>query len=218
VIDESAYNADISFWNASKNRLPVLISHDWQDESANIGHVQRLEAVPGYGLVAHMRLDLSNPRAKYIHKLLSERRMVEWSIGYDLLPGGEQKQADGSSLLTHIHLIEVSVVLKGAAAILGERQGRTELLGVKTRGGFGPDADLNRRLDALLPAVKSDVVDEFIAATRALDAEARAATEAADERLTSYAEEPREQNISDEDLLTLNPGLRRLAREDDVDA
>jgi hypothetical protein len=195
----------------------VLISHLWTDETANIGYVGRLEAAKGYGLVAHMCLDLSNPRAAYIHKLLSERRMVEFSVGYDLLPGGEAKQADGSSLLTRIHLIEISVVLKGAAATLGERQGRTELLGVKTRGGFDPDADLNRRLDALLPVVKSDVVDAFVAETRALDAAARAATEQVDQEQETFSTEPRDVYISDQDLLTLNPGLRRLAREEEVD-
>src|SRR6266545_1413553 len=131
VIAESAYTQDIAYWNASKNRLPVLISHDWEEPTANIGHVERLEAVQGYGLVAHIKLDLLNERARYVHKLLAERRMVEFSIGYDVLPGGQEKQRDGSTLLTRLHLIEISIVLKGAAATAGARDARTELLSVK---------------------------------------------------------------------------------------
>jgi HK97 family phage prohead protease len=130
VIDPHAYDADISYWNASPNRLPVLISHSWADETANIGHVERLQAVPGYGLVATMKLDLTNPRAAYIHKLLSERRMVEFSIGYDSYE--EKIQHDGSTLLQRLHIIEISVCLKGAAATQGEPDGRTQLLSVKS--------------------------------------------------------------------------------------
>jgi HK97 family phage prohead protease len=130
VIDSHAYDADIKYWNASPNRLPVLISHSWADETANIGHVEKLEAVMGYGLVATMKLDLSNPRAAYIHKLLSERRMVEFSIGYDSYQ--EKIQYDGSTLLQRLHIIEVSVCLKGAAGTLGEPDGRTQLLSVKS--------------------------------------------------------------------------------------
>jgi HK97 family phage prohead protease len=131
VIAESAYTQDIAYWNASRNRLPVLISHDWEEPTANIGHVERLEAVQDYGLVAYIKLDLSNERARYVHKLLAERRMVEFSIGYDVLPGGQEKQRDGSTLLTRLHLIEISIVLKGAAATAGARDARTELLSVK---------------------------------------------------------------------------------------
>jgi HK97 family phage prohead protease len=150
VIAPTAYDADIRYWNASQNKLPVLISHIWTDESANIGHVERLEAVPGYGLVATMRLDLTNERARYVHKLLTERRMVEWSIGHDTYE--EKTQADGSTLLQRIHLHEISVVLKGAAATQGEPQGRTELVSVKAahQGGtvIMDASDLDRPYDS----------------------------------------------------------------------
>lgn len=131
IIDEHAYDDDIRYWATSRSKLPVLISHDWADESANIGYVESLEAHEGYGLVAVMRLDMTNPRARYIHKLLTERRQQEFSIGYDILPGGQRKRADGATVLTKLHLIEISCVLKGAAATEGERDARTELLLVK---------------------------------------------------------------------------------------
>jgi len=131
VIDERAYDQTIGYWNRAEARLPVLVSHDWIDESANLGHVTKLEAVKGYGLVAHIQLDLSNPRAAYVHKLLSERRMAEWSIGYWIPDGGEKTQDDGSTLLTRIHLDEISVVLRGAAADPDTREPRTQLLSIK---------------------------------------------------------------------------------------
>jgi hypothetical protein len=108
----------------------VLISHHWEDPDDNIGWVQKLEAVPGYGLVAHMKLDLTNERARTVHKLLSERRMVEFSVAYDLYD--EASLPDHATLLKRMHLHEISVVLKGAAGTQGQPDGRTQLLSVKS--------------------------------------------------------------------------------------
>jgi HK97 family phage prohead protease len=133
VIDEHAYDAAIKFWNGNNRTLPVLDSHDWSTVDSDLGYVETLEAVPGYGLVAKMRLDLSNPRAAYAHKLMQERRRVEFSIGYSLPESEPQK--DGSTLLKKINLREISLVLAGAAADRGAPVGRTELLGVKSDDG-----------------------------------------------------------------------------------
>jgi hypothetical protein len=74
---------------------------------------------------------------------------------------------------------------------------------------------LNKRLHELVP-YKSDAVGQFIE-DRVLHAREDAEENARAERLAdpnAYTTEPRDSSVSDEDLLTLNPGLRRLARYD----
>ena len=77
---------------------------------------------------------------------------------------------------------------------------------------------LNKRLDPLVPH-ESDAVDQFIREHCALRAREVAEENVQAERLAdpdACTTEPRDSSVSEEDLLTLNPGLRRLARDDVV--
>jgi HK97 family phage prohead protease len=226
-----AFVETLDEWKASGDPIPVVWSHDWLNPLAHIGYVDPNKVDDsGSGLVIEAVIDSDTEFSAQVLRLLKSRRLTEWSWAYDIVE--ERTGPDGANELVRVKLLEVGPCLKGANPET-DTLSRGELLNVKAVQGMfargeiatGPEppwnahADLTKRLDELLPVVRNDVVDAFVAETRALDAAARALTEQVDEAQDTYAEEPRDVYISDDDLLTLNPAIRRAVRQDDdVDA
>lgn len=105
-----AFQDTLKVWETSGDPIPVIWAHQWQDPDLHIGTVVKAEETPE-GLLVTGQLDMTNPKAKTVAKLLAERRVKEFSIGYGVR---EQSQVDDVRELKAIELFEIGPCLKGA--------------------------------------------------------------------------------------------------------
>lgn len=129
IVLPGAFEETLTEWKDSGNVLPLLFGHNMQDPDFNIGGV--LEAKEDeHGLFTKSALDLDNPKAAQVYRLLKGRRLSQMSFAYDVLEGGEaqREREDGTKEfyyeLRKLKLYEVSVVPIGANQ-------ETEILAVK---------------------------------------------------------------------------------------
>lgn len=120
---EGAFAKSLDRWRASGDPIPVIWSHDWGNPNAHIGaadpnEVKETEA----GLQVDGSLDLDNPFAAQVYRLLKERRVKEMSFGY--MVNEEKPGEDGANELLEVDILEVGPTLKGMNP-------DTQLLGVK---------------------------------------------------------------------------------------
>lgn len=117
-----AFAKSLARWQEKGDPIPVIWNHMWENPEAHIGAVYAGDAVEtGDGLLVKGRLDLDNPFAKQVYRLLSERRVKEFSFGYNTL---DAERKGGALELRELDLIEVGPTLKGMNPA-------TELLAVK---------------------------------------------------------------------------------------
>jgi len=126
VVAPGAFTDTLKAWAESGNVLPVLYGHRFDDPDYNIGGVLSAEE-DEHGLKVHGKLDLDNPKAAQVHRLLTGRRIGEMSFAYDTIEEGQVTLEDGrkANELRKLDLFEVSVVPVGANR-------DTEVLAVKT--------------------------------------------------------------------------------------
>ena len=111
---KGAFAKTLEQWRASGDPIPVILSHQWDDPNYVVGKADpRAVYEDDRGLVVQGSLDLSNPVAKQVHKLMRDRLLKGWSFGYTV-PNGGQKQNDGANEISEVELIEVGPTLKGA--------------------------------------------------------------------------------------------------------
>jgi HK97 family phage prohead protease len=122
-----AFIGTLGRWAASGDPIPVIFSHQWDDLDAHVGAVLEASETAD-GLWVRARLDLDEPFAAKMWRLLSERRIREFSFAYDVLQS--RPASGGVTELLELELIEVGPCLKGANPA-------TELIGVKTRPARG---------------------------------------------------------------------------------
>lgn len=122
---EGAFQKSIEGWRATGAPIPVIWSHAWGDPNAHIGSADPADVVevPGQGLKVAGSIDLDNPFAAQVYRLLKERRVRQFSFGYEVKR--EKVAKDGANELLELGLIEVGPTLKGANP-------STELLAVKS--------------------------------------------------------------------------------------
>ncbi|AYQ98231.1 capsid maturation protease [Mycobacterium phage Chewbacca] len=134
VVVKGAFVDDLARWEKSGNPIPVLFGHNMGDPDYNIGHVVDAKE-DDTGLLVTVQLDLENPKAKQVYRLLKGRRINQMSFAYDVIEGGPaSRPKDGSDPekpetehyfeLRQLKLYEVSVVTIGANQ-------ETEILAVK---------------------------------------------------------------------------------------
>ena len=130
VVVPGAFADDLKAWEESGNAIPLLFGHNMSDPDFNIGHVVDAKE-DERGLLVTAELDLENPKAKQVYRMLKGRRINQMSFAYDVLEGGDaqREKADGTKEgyyeLRKLKLYEVSVVTIGANQ-------ETEVLAVKT--------------------------------------------------------------------------------------
>lgn len=121
VVMPGAFKESLERWKASGDHIPVMWAHDWDDPFSHIGMVTDAYETDT-GLMVDAQLDMSNPTAVQVFKLLKDRRVREFSYAGDEsdftvvdTPSGPVVQVG------RIDLIEVSACLKGAnpATVLG---------------------------------------------------------------------------------------------------
>ena len=124
IVTKGAFANDLARWEKSGNAIPVLFAHQMSDPDYNIGSVIYAEE-DNIGLKVTAQLDLENPKAKQVYRMLKGRRINQMSFAYDVLDGSTEK-VDGQDVyeIRDLKLYEVSVVTVGANQ-------ETEILAVK---------------------------------------------------------------------------------------
>lgn len=126
VVVKGAFAESLTEWASSGAPIPAYWSHRMDDPNMNIGHV--LEASEtDVGLHVKVQLDLENPTAVQVYRLLKGRRVTQFSFAYDVLEGGwmESKELGEFYELRRLKLYEVGPTPIGANQ-------ETELLAVKS--------------------------------------------------------------------------------------
>lgn len=126
VVMPGAFAKDLARWLKSGNPIPLLFGHNMSDPDYNIGHIVSAEE-DNVGLKVTGQLDLENPKARQVYRMLKGRRINQMSFAYDEMDSGPAVH-DGRDVweLRELKLYEVSVVTVGANE-------ETEILAVKAR-------------------------------------------------------------------------------------
>jgi len=124
IVVKGAFAKDLERWEKSGNAIPLLFGHNMADPDFNIGHVLSAEE-DEVGLKVTAQLDLENPKAKQVYRMLKGKRINQMSFAYDVVEGSTEK-VDGEDVyqIRDMKLYEVSVVTVGANQ-------ETEVLAVK---------------------------------------------------------------------------------------
>ncbi|OBB20608.1 HK97 family phage prohead protease [Mycolicibacterium elephantis] len=135
VVMPGAFAKDLERWEKSGNPIPLLFGHEMRDPDFNLGHVVDAKE-DDTGLLVTAELDLENPKAKQVYRMLKGRRINQMSFAYDVIEGGpasRRKEGDENAddpetetyyELRELKLYEVSIVTVGANQ-------ETEILAVK---------------------------------------------------------------------------------------
>lgn len=115
VVAKGAFADTLADWTKSGNTLPILFGHDMQDPFSNIGGALELTE-DDHGLLVKAQLDLENPKAKQVYRMLKGRRINQLSFAFDILEDGIVDLGDEKSAreLRKMKLYEISVVPVGA--------------------------------------------------------------------------------------------------------
>jgi HK97 family phage prohead protease len=123
---EGAFTKTLAQWRSSGDPIPIIWSHNWGDPYAHIGSADpdQVEELKGRGLKVRGRIDLDNPVAAQVYRLLKGRRVKQFSFGYEVRQ--EHRAKDGANDLIELGLLEVGPTLRGMNP-------STELLSVKSQ-------------------------------------------------------------------------------------
>jgi hypothetical protein len=125
IVVRGAFAADLQRWKDSGQNIPLLFGHNMSDPDFNIGHVVKAEE-DDFGLKVTAQLDLENPKAAQVYRMIKGRRINQMSFAYDVIDGGAVTQNEKSVYeLRELKVYEVSVVTIGANQ-------ETEILAVKS--------------------------------------------------------------------------------------
>lgn len=127
-----AFTDTLQEWQAKGDPIPVYYSHRLDDPDFNIGEVLAAQETDA-GLEVHARLDLDNPKARQVYRLLKGKRLTQHSFTYDVIDGGPASSGDYNEL-RKLRLWEVGPTPIGANSA-------TELLAVKAARKAIEDAE-----------------------------------------------------------------------------
>src|SRR5690606_1485670 len=115
VVAKGAFAETITAWKEGGDSLPILYGHDMIDPFSNLGAAIEL-AEDDHGLLVKGQLDLENPKAKQVYRMLKGRRINQLSFAYDVLEDGVVDLGDEKTAreLRKLKLYEVSIVPIGA--------------------------------------------------------------------------------------------------------
>lgn len=110
VVLPGAFADDLQEWQASGNPIPVYWGHRMEDPHMNIGQVLESKETDS-GLLVKAQLDLENPTAAQVYRLIKGGRVSRMSFAYDILDGAPAER-DGQQVfeLRKLKVHEVSVV------------------------------------------------------------------------------------------------------------
>jgi HK97 family phage prohead protease len=106
---KGAFADSLKAWEAKGRPIPVVFSHMWQDIDAHIGEVTDAKETDE-GLWVKAQLDMEDPAAAKVFRLLKRGTLAEFSFAYDIV---EEKLQNGANELLKLDVIEVGPTLKG---------------------------------------------------------------------------------------------------------
>lgn len=210
IVDPGAFTRTLAEWQEKGGTIPVLWGHDMSDPFANIGGVLSAEE-DERGLKVTGQLDLDNPTAAQVYRLLKGRRTNTMSFAYSVK--GHQKKDDGMHL-TDLDLFEVSVVQVPAnelAEITAVKQATDALVG---RELSAKHIDSLRAAQEAIAAViaAADGEDQEVKASGHTEAQVPASDEALEGKSSVEAEQrvnPSARVLAELQLLALVDGAGR---------
>ncbi|KFF31653.1 HK97 family phage prohead protease [Bifidobacterium bombi] len=115
VVMPGAFTETLAKWKASGDPIPVVWSHDWSNPMSHIGEVLEAKETD-QGLEVTAQLDMSNPTAVQVFKLLKDRRIKEFSYSgmesdFRMVDGPD---GDAIYQVGKVDLIELGPCMKGA--------------------------------------------------------------------------------------------------------
>lgn len=119
-IVKGAFADSLKAWESKGRPIPVVFSHDWGNLDAHIGEVISAKETDE-GLHVRAQLDMDDPPAAKVFRLMQRGTLAEFSFAYDIV---EEKLQNGANELLKLDVIEVGPTLKGMNP-------ETQLLGVK---------------------------------------------------------------------------------------
>lgn len=108
VVEKGAFTKTLDNWKASGNPIPVIWSHDHGNPDAHIGVVDEAKETDA-GLWVKGTIDLDEPYAAKVFKLMKGRRVTKFSFAYDVKDGTENDK--GGFDLKELDLWEVGPTL-----------------------------------------------------------------------------------------------------------
>jgi HK97 family phage prohead protease len=79
VVVPGAFSKDLARWEKSGNPIPLLFGHNMSNPDYNIGHIIKAEE-DTVGLKVTCELDLENPKARQVYRMLKGRRINQMSF------------------------------------------------------------------------------------------------------------------------------------------
>lgn len=126
VVVPGAFADSLAEWAAKGDPVPVIWAHDWSDPYSHIGHVTKAEETAD-GLVVTGQLDLDNPKAMQVYRLLKGRRVTQFSFAYDIEDAAPAER-DG----VEVYELRKLKVHEVGPCLIGANQ-ETQLLAAKAR-------------------------------------------------------------------------------------
>lgn len=115
VVAKGAFADTIKDWKSSGKTLPVMYMHNMSNPEYNIGGVEDMgEDAHGWWIKA--QLDMDNPVARQVYKLVKAGRLSQLSFAFDVQDAAPVKLADGTKAreLRKVKVYEASIVPVGA--------------------------------------------------------------------------------------------------------
>lgn len=171
-----AFEATLAEWKGRDDPIPFIWSHDWGNPDAHIGVVESAEETDE-GLKIRARLDLDEPFAAKVYKLLKGRRVTQFSFGYEVEEGAfvDAKSDDGEPSESYYELRKLKLFECGPC-LVGANQ-RTSLEAVKAAPGVSEERVREIVADSSKEADTVPLTVDEVAAVRALLAKAADTTE-----------------------------------------
>lgn len=120
-----AFTDTLAAWAAKGDPIPVIWYHNWSDPFAHIGVVLWAKETDE-GLLYKGRIDLEDPFAAKVYKLMKGRRVTQQSFGFDIVDAGEVVE-DG----VHVYEIRAVDLFEVGPCLVGVNQA-TELVDIKS--------------------------------------------------------------------------------------
>ena len=146
VVQPGAFKKTLEEWAEKEATIPVLWGHDMNDPFANIGGVLSAEEDEA-GLKVTAQLDMDNPTAVQVYRLLKGRRIDTMSFAYSVR---DSEEKDGLNYLKDLKVYEVSVVHVPA-------NDQARVLAVKDAAGALVKADLSEDNVAALREARDSI-------------------------------------------------------------
>lgn len=129
VVAPHAFDKTLESWRKSGDTIPVMYDHRMDDPRYNIGAVEDT-GTDAHGWWIKAKLDLDNPIAAQVYKLVKARRLNQLSFAFDILKSHPVEVSDGvkARQLDEVQIYEASLCPVGAnqdTSVVAVKAGQT---------------------------------------------------------------------------------------------